>query len=76
MLSTLKLFPETKSNGFLTGVVLATAGYDGSKSDAAPQKSDSTDEHRLKVTVETCGVNLIGGGTEPVFSFPRSFLQT
>lgn len=54
---TLKLFPETKSNGFLTGVVLATAGYDGSQSDTAPRKSDSIDEHRLKVSVETWGVN-------------------
>lgn len=37
------------------------------KSDAAPQRSDSTDEHRLKVTAETWVVNLIRAGTETVF---------
>lgn len=48
---------------FLTGVVVATAGYDGSKSQTAPQIPDSTDEDRLKVNVETCRVNSIDAGS-------------
>lgn len=46
----------------LTGVVVVTAGYDGSKSETAPQTSDSTDEDRLKVNVETWSVNVMDVG--------------
>lgn len=53
----------------LTGVVVATAGYDGSKSETAPQISDSTDEDRLKVNVETWSVNVMDGGSRARLSW-------